>query len=146
MVKILYTGFKGKNNASCQLLSKISGEKMYLTNSFDGLARDIRGIFDTYDLVIMFGLDSNLKDMVRIECVAEYEGVEEKSKIDCNVICRQMRAGGIRCNVSEVPTKYLCNAAYYHMLRKFDGRAVFIHIPTLKNMSETMMEKIVVCF
>lgn len=142
---ILYTGFKGKNNSSCQLLSKVTGEKLYLTNSFDGLKRDIMNVTDKYDLVVMFGLDSNLKDIVRIERVAVYEGVEEKSKTNSNAICRYMETRGVRCCISEVPTQYLCNAAYYHMLRKTDGKAVFIHIPPLKNMSETMMGKIVGC-
>lgn len=79
IVKILYTGFKGKNNSSFQLLSKLSGEKVHLTNSFDGLERDIVGISDNYDMVVMFGLDSNMKEMVRIELVAECDGAVEKS-------------------------------------------------------------------
>lgn len=118
---------------------------MFLTNSFDGLKKDIMSITDRYDLVIMFGLDTSLKDMVRIERVAELEGMIETTVVDCNVICRRLEASGIRCAVSEIPTKYLCNAAYYHMLQKVSGKAVFIHIPSLKNMSESMVEKIVKC-
>ncbi len=49
------------------------------------------------------------------------------------------------CVVSKIPTKYLCNAAYFHMLQRVSGKAVFIHIPSLKNMSEGMMEEIVKC-
>ena len=82
-MKVLYTGFKGKNNSSFQVLSKLSGEKVYLTNSFTGLERDIMKISDDYDMVVMLGLDSHIKDMVRIESVAEYGGTEEKSKICC---------------------------------------------------------------
>lgn len=41
--------------------------------------------------------------------------------------------------------EYLCNAAYYHMLQKTDEKAVFVHLPSLKNMSEDMMERIVNC-
>lgn len=145
IVKILYTGFKGKNNSSFQLLSKLSGEKVHLTNSFDGLERDIVGISDNYDMVVMFGLDSNMKEMVRIELVAECEGAVEKSRLDCNALCRCLKESKIQCCVSEIPTRYLCNAAYYHMLRKVEGNAVFIHIPTMKNMSGIMLEKIVSC-
>ncbi len=118
---------------------------MALTNSFDGLKRDITDITGAYDLVVMFGLDTNLKDMVRIEAVAEFDGMEEMTKIDCNAICRHMEENNFPCIVSETPTKYLCNAAYCHMLQKVGGNAVFIHIPSLKNMSECMMEKIVYC-
>jgi len=51
-------------------------------------------------------------------------------------------ASGIKCVVSELPTQYLCNAAYFNVLHKFDGKAVFIHIPSLKNMSENMTDRI----
>ncbi len=71
-MKILYTGFKGKNNSSYQLIQSIQGNKLLLTNSFEGLRRDIENIDLFYDLAIMFGLDKTLKNRVRIECVAEY--------------------------------------------------------------------------
>ncbi len=144
-MRVLYTGFKGKNNSSYRLLSKISGQKLFLTNSFEGLKKDILSITDWYDLVIMFGLDTSLEDMVRIERVAELDGMIETTLVDCDTICRRLVASGIPCAVSEIPTKYLCNAAYYHMLQKVSGKTVFIHIPSLKNMSEGMMEKIVKC-
>ena len=116
-----------------------------MTNSFEGLKRDIMSISDTYDLVIMFGLDTNLKDTVRIECVAEYEGRIETTKADCAALCRCLEENDIHCIVSEDPTQYLCNAAYYHMLHKTDGKAVFIHIPSIKNMSEAMSKKLTRC-
>ncbi len=139
---VLYTGFKGENNSSYQLISKISGEKLFLTNSFEGLKRDIDNLTDNYDLVIMFGLDKNIKEMVRIERVAEDNGTQKTTGINCDALCEYMAEGHVPCVVSEVPTKYLCNAAYYHMLEKFPGKAVFIHIPSSKNMSEQMMESV----
>ena len=143
MMRVLYTGFKGKNNSSYQLLSRLSGEKLFLTNSFEGLKKDIMSIKDSYDLVIMFGLDTKIKDIVRIEAVAKFEDVERKTEIDCDEICRCMMARGIQSVASKIPTQYLCNAAYFHMLQKLEGKAVFIHIPTSKNMSDDMMDKIV---
>ncbi|MDD6036894.1 MAG: hypothetical protein PUC30_12040 [Lachnospiraceae bacterium] len=142
-MKVLYTGFKGKNNSSYQLLSKISGQKLFLTNSYDGLKKDIMNVTDQYDLVVMFGVDTSLKDAVRIESIAEWEGEERATKIDCDEMCRCLIASGVQCVISGIPTKYLCNVAYFHMLQKVSGKAVFIHIPSLKNMSEGMVEKIV---
>lgn len=142
-MKVLCTGFKGKNNSSYYLLSKISGQKLFLTNSYDGLKKDIMNVTDKYDLVVMFGLDTSLKNTVRIECIAEWDGEERATKIDCNEMCRCLIESGVQCVISEIPTKYLCNAAYFYMLQKVSGKAVFIHIPSLKNMSEHMMEKIV---
>lgn len=144
-MRILYTGFKGKNNASYQLLSEISGQKLLLTNSFVGLEKDIMGIKDNYDLVIMLGLDTNLREAVRIEYVAEWDGMERMTEVDCDAICRCLAAKDISCFVSKTPTRYLCNVAYFHMLQKVSGKAVFIHIPSLKNMSEKMAKKIVKC-
>ena len=145
LMRVLYTGFKGKNNSSYQLLSKISGERIFLTNSFDGLKKDIMNVTDQYDLVVMFGLDTILKDTVRIDSVAELEGIERVTNIDCDKIYRCLTANEVRCIVSNIPTQYLCNAAYFHMLQKASGKAVFIHIPSIKNMSEGMMEEIVKC-
>lgn len=145
MLRILYTGFKGKNNVSYQLLSEISGQKLLLTNSFVGLEKDIMSIKDSYDLVIMLGLDTSLREMVRIEYVAEWDGMERTTDIDCDAICRSFTTNDISCFVSKTPTRYLCNAAYFYMLQKVSGKAVFIHVPSLKNMSEKMAGKIVKC-
>lgn len=144
-MKILYTCFKGKNNSSYQLLAGISGDKLCLTNSYEGLKRDIISTSGTYDLVVMFGLDKSLKNGIRVETAAEYDGCRKTTEIDAVKIKEFLEEKGVKCTISHVPTKYLCNAAYWHMLHKVDGRAVFFHIPSLKNMSEEMMEKVVDC-
>ncbi len=144
-MRVLYTGFKGKNNSSYQLLSKILGEKLFLTNSFEGLKKDIMNVKDSYDMVVMFGLDISLKDTVRIECVAELDGIERVTKISCDEICRCLTVNEVRCAVSNIPTQYLCNAAYFHMLQKVSGKALFIHVPSTKNMSEKLTGEIVKC-
>ena len=144
-MKKLFTAFKGKNNSSYQLLSQISGEKLFLTNSFDGLKRDVENCSDIYDIVVMFGLDKNLKNRVRIEKVAEYDGGIETTKLNIEMIKNGLTENKVECLISDTPTKYLCNAAYFYMLQKMGGKAVFIHIPSLKNTSEDMMEKIINC-
>ena len=52
------------------------------------------------------------------------------------------REAGLEAKVSETPTAYLCNEAYWHLLRKFSGRAVLIHIPTKKNADELWIRKV----
>jgi hypothetical protein len=144
-MKILFTAFKGRNNSSSLLLDRICGEKLYLTNSYDGLKRDINHHTDKYDLVIMFGLDKNLKNEIRIESVAEYEENREESKADIAAIKQSFENKTIKYAVSHTPTTYLCNAAYYHMLRKTGGKAVLIHIPSAKNMSCDVLDRIADC-
>ncbi len=53
----LHIGFKGKNNASYILVKSISTDSYLLTNSFEGLKRDIENLDYSYDCVILFGID-----------------------------------------------------------------------------------------
>ncbi|MBR4781354.1 MAG: hypothetical protein IK014_08350, partial [Lachnospiraceae bacterium] len=70
MQKVLYVGFKGKNNASGILTEQLSSEHLLLTNSFEGLKKDIDSICKEYDHIIMFGVDKSLVSTVRIEKAA----------------------------------------------------------------------------
>jgi len=56
-----------------------------------------------------------------------------------------LRRIGISYTVSDKPTRFLCNAAYYHMLKK-NPNTVFIHIPSLKGMSIELMNKLIKTF
>ena len=64
MSRKLYIGFKGKNNTSCILVQSISKNHYLLTNSFGGLKKDIELLGDSYDCIIMFGIDKNLRNSV----------------------------------------------------------------------------------
>ena len=138
----LYIGFKGKNNASCALVNHLSEHPFLLTNSFDGVKRDIECLPDYYDSVLMFGVDKNLKNTVRIERVAEREGIRLYSDLDLRHISKCLDAAGVANSISDTPTKYLCNEAYWFSLQKYKGKAVLIHIPTTKNISVDFLEKV----
>lgn len=137
----LYIGFKGKNNASCALVNHLSEHPFLLTNSFDGVKRDIECLPDYYDSVLMFGVDKNLKNTVRIERVAEREGIRLYSDLDLRHISKCLDATGVANSISDTPTKYLCNEAYWFSLQKYKGKAVFIHIPTVKYVNNDFLEK-----
>lgn len=81
-MNILFTAFKGKNNASAVLLDMISGDKLYLTNSYVGLEKEILNLEKTYDIVLMFGLDKNLNNEIRIENIVENNGKIEVTSFD----------------------------------------------------------------
>ena len=138
----LYIGFKGKNNASFALVNHLSEHPFLLTNSFDGVKRDIECLPDYYDSVLMFGVDKNLKNTVRIERVAEREGIRLYSDLDLRHISKCLDAAGVANSISDTPTKYLCNEAYWFSLQKYKGKAVLIHIPTTKNISVDFLEKV----
>ena len=135
----LYVGFKGKNNASYKLVSQLNGDKLFLTNSFAGLDRDIQKLEFEYSAVYMFGIDKNLTDFVRIESCAEQDGCFLTSNLPLEDIAEKLRANGVKNYISNTPTKYLCNDAYYRMLERVNGNAVFIHIPSIKQISDELI-------
>lgn len=141
----LYIGFKGKNNASCILAKSISAESYLLTNSFEGAKRDIESLSCAYDSVILFGIDKNLTDAVRIERVAEID-TKYYSVLNLEDMSAQLEAVGVSNYLSDKPTHYLCNAAYWYLLHKFKGKAVLIHIPSIKSINEHLMEGIKLVF
>ena len=71
----IYVCFKGKNNASFILAKSLSKDPYLLTNSFDGLKRDIENLSGELDRVFLFGVDKTLTDSIRIEKTAEKNGL-----------------------------------------------------------------------
>ena len=118
MCRKLYIGFKGKNNASCILAKAISADSYLLTNSFEGLKRDIDALCCSYNSVILFGIDKNLTNTVRIEKAAEKD-TKHYSVLNLEDLSAQLEAIGVSNYLSDKPTHYLCNAAYWYLLRKF---------------------------
>lgn len=136
MNNVLFVGFKGKNNSSGVLVEQLSLNHLLLTNSFAGLRRDIDSVRNEYDCVVMFGVDKTLTDSVRIDKVASFNGITKATAINLQSIKDKLADGGVSAEISEIPTAYLCNEAYWHMLEKSSGRAVFIHMPTMKHVDE----------
>ena len=89
----------------------------------------------------MFGCDKSLKDCVRLECFAEKDGVKCETRLDVKLLSETLACDGVKNVISETPTHYLCNEAYWYALQKFERKAVFVHIPTLKNIDENLISK-----
>ncbi len=123
----LYVAFKGKNNASNQIITGLPCDTLFLTNSFCGLERDIAAIHEHYDAVLMFGVAPELTDIVRIETSALYNSEHITTDFEIGSLTRELKQCGVPCFVSDKPTSYLCNAAYYHILKRIPS-TVFIHI------------------
>lgn len=137
----LFTAFKGKNNTSFQLVSRLSGNALFLTNSFAGLEKDISSVDCDFDVVYMFGIDKTLVDKIRIDLCAHYNGEHICTDFDLLSLERKLDECKVSYYVSNKPTRYLCNAAYYYMLKK-NRNTVFIHIPSLKGMNGALMNKL----
>ncbi len=142
---ILFTAFKGNANPSFQLVNQLGGSTLFLTNSFSGLEKEIEALKEEFGAICMFGVDKHLTGEVRIEACAEYNHATIPSELDIPALSGQMASYQIRHHISHTPTKYLCNAAYYHMLRK-NRHTVFIHIPSCKGMDDDFMAQLVKLF
>lgn len=144
-MKTLFTAFKGKNNTSFRLVSRLEGEALLLTNSFDGLERDILALSEVYDRIYMFGSDPTLENEIRIEARATWEAEVLTTSFDLESLSDRLHRAQIPHRISEEPGNFLCNSAYFHMLRK-NSNTVFIHIPSLRGMDSTFMEQLVSFF
>lgn len=144
-MKTLFTAFKGVYNTSFQLVYQIDRNSLFLTNSFNGLEKDISFVADNYNAVYMFGVDKTLGEKIRIETCANFNNEIVNTNFDIQSLGINLRSKSIHYSVSNAPTHYLCNAAYYHMLKK-NKNTVFIHIPSLSGMSVTMMDSLVAFF
>ena len=128
-MKVLLTAFYGKYNASNMLVDMIDDnvDRLILTNSFVKLEQELNNIaLEEYDLILMFGINKFLKDEIRLEQAAKLDDMLNTC-IDINSMC-QLCNKYIKTSINNVPTKYLCNSAYYHTLKR-NLNTLFIHIP-----------------
>lgn len=134
-MKVLITAFHGKYNASNMLVDMIDLEvdKLILTNSFVKLEQQLNSILlEEYDLILMFGINKFLKDEIRLEQTAKLDNIIN-TYLDINYISKLCN-GFIKTYINNVPTRYLCNSAYYHALKR-NKKTLFIHIPGFSKIS-----------
>ena len=141
-MRTLYTAFKGENNTSYQLVTALNKPFVLLTNSFQGVERDIVKIKEHFDAIIMIGIDKSLKNCIRFEKNAKYNGEMLHSDFNTNALTEKCDEMEIPYHISFRPTEYLCNAAYWHMLRKYPN-TIFIHIPSIGKMNTKFMQSLI---
>lgn len=136
-MKILYIGFKGKNNSSCKLVELIdANNKLLLTNSFNGIKKDLNNIsLESYDLIIMFGINKNLKDKLIIEINSNLYFECLSTKINYEQLKLKISDSDIDVDLNFKPTKYLCNYAYHNVLLR-NKKSIFIHIPGITKITD----------
>ena len=147
-MKVLLTAFYGKYNASNMLVNMIYAnvDKLILANSFVKLEQELNNTsLEEYDLILMFGINKFLKDEMRLEQTAKLDDTLNTC-IDIKLmseLCNKY----IKTSINNVPTKYLCNSAYYHTLKR-NPNTLFIHIPgfskiTNMNLLVNMIKEII---
>lgn len=144
-MRVLCTAFKGANNSSYQFAMNMPYDKLFLTNSMQGVARDIELIELKYDYIFMFGLDKTLQEQIRIELTAQKDDEIISTKADVSGLCEALNHIGIEYNCSSQPTHYLCNEAYFQMMKRVSCPVLFIHIPSQKHMSGLFFDQLADC-
>lgn len=137
-MKILYTGFQGFNNPSKIIVNRINEDKIIFNNSYDEIDKVLlKNDIEKYDFIIMLGLRNNLKKSIRIETTAGIESDIVNTYINYKVLQEYFNLNGISCLINEKPTNYLCNYAYYKVLKR-NKKAIFIHVPEFKNIKDVI--------
>ena len=81
------------------------------------------------------------KNKIKIETCAEYNGERIFTEFDISELKNRID-NKMSYSISDCPTKYLCNSAYYHMLKK-NKNTVFIHIPSIAGVDNCLKEAII---
>ena len=79
-------------------------QSFLLTNSFDGLKKDIDKLPADYDVVYLIGVDKDLTNSFRIEQCAEKDGTLLLSNLDFTSISENLSSSGIKNSISKTPT------------------------------------------
>lgn len=140
---ILLTAFLG--SSSEVLLRQVTGYELLLLPN--DKIRDSEILLENitkrqFDYVFCFGQKPIIKDKVSIECTGK-DGIGcIETTFDCNELRSTFESHGIAAKVSSNAGTSFCNQLYVNSLRyvsKYDiqTKIVFIHIPFLKNISDT---------
>lgn len=52
------------------------------------------------------------------------------------------KGSGIMTHIGNTPTQFLCNEAYWYLLKKCNCHALFFHVPSIKYVTEDFIAKI----
>ena len=138
-MKVLYTAFNGKQNASKILLDKIDTDhKLYLKNSNNTSVEQLKKeLANDYDLVVSIGSARLRVNTFKIETVANGD-VKYTTTYDYTNIKESLEDSGYKVIISKFAGRYLCNNLYYHILKYINDnnlktKMIFIHIPRISN-------------
>ena len=154
MDNILLAGFDGQNNSAKVLLDRLSTkpniDKLYLQNDYKKCASQIIKHIKTnkYKLIIAFGQKPAAKSIF-IERYADTNGRNYKTIFQYELLKSLFSEKGYAVKISDNAGNYLCNHVYgaglsYLEQQKLFMPYLFIHIPTLKNLTNINMLAVVI--
>jgi len=135
---VVFAGFDGVDNPARLLTERVSADcrKVIIPNDNELSAALMREeIARKPSAVIMTGQKPSIRSKIAVERFAKTEcGVLETS-VDCGKVVRFFCENGYDAYLSSGAGNSYCNAVYAEVLKIFP-RGLFLHIPTLDNISD----------
>lgn len=139
-MKILFAGFKGKNNSSKLLLDAMrcnENNKIYLTNSYKASESQlIKQLQEKeYDCAVIFGQWKRVaKNTLRLETTAKKGRYAYQTDFPYTKLAKNLQNLGYMSDISNFAGRWLCNNIYFYGLRHLaqtesQCKMIFIHLP-----------------
>lgn len=142
-MRALLTAFK--NTSSEMLVKSIYGyDRLILENDKTISVKQLEQALkkENYRYVLSFGQRPLIKDKVHIECEALIDGETLETAFDITGLKKAFEGCQITVKLSYNTGTSYCNNIYYHGMKmiaknRMDTEMVFIHIPYMKNISNS---------
>ena len=138
MSRIVFAGFDGTDNPARLLVERVSApcRKIILPNDNALSAALTRGeISRKPSAVIMTGQKPSIRSKIAVERFARADSGILKTGVDCGKVVSFFRGNGYDAYLSSGAGNSYCNAVYAEVLKIYP-RGLFLHIPTMENISD----------
>lgn len=136
-MSVVFAGFDGDDNPARMLVERVSAScrKVILPNDNRGAAVLMHAeLARAPSAVIMTGQRSAIRSKIAVERFARNGSHVLETNFNCRGIVRFFRDNGYDAYLSSGAGNSYCNAVYAEVLKTFP-RGLFLHIPTLENIS-----------
>lgn len=138
MNEIVFAGFDGTDNPARLLVERVSApcRKVIMPNDNALTAALMRGeIARKPSAVIMTGQKPSIRSRIAVERFARADSGILGTSVDCGKVVRFFRENGYEAYLSSGAGNSYCNAVYTEVLKIYP-RGLFLHIPTMENISD----------
>lgn len=138
MGELVFAGFDGEDNPARLLVERVSApcRRVIMPNDYALSAELMRGeVSRKPSAVIMTGQKPSIRSKIAVEQFARSGADVLKTRFDCKEVVRFFRENGYDAYISSGAGNSYCNAVYAQVLKIYP-RGLFLHIPTLENISD----------
>lgn len=138
MSRPVFAGFDGEDNPARLLVERVSApcRRVIMPND-NALSASLmrKEIARDPSSVIMTGQKPSIRSKIAVERFARAEHGILKTSVDCGKVVRFFRENGYDAYMSSGAGNSYCNAVYAEVLKIYP-RGLFLHIPTMENISD----------